>query len=117
MEFEPMDELEQEFRQALKRQPAPQGLKRKVMARRNRPARREVLSWFAWRGLAASLVSVVLCILAALVLFNPNEQREVEQRRKAEDVRLQVLAALRITNHAFEHMNKQLAAHGRISQE
>jgi hypothetical protein len=28
-----------------------------------------------------------------------------------------VLTALRITNHALEHMNKQLAAHHHVSHE
>jgi hypothetical protein len=112
-----MEELERELREALKRQPAPLGLKRRVMARRNGPAPRQVLPWFAWRGMAAAMVSVVLCIVAALAIHDGYERREAEQRRKAEDVRQQVMTALRITNHAFEHMNKQLAAHGHISQE
>jgi hypothetical protein len=117
VEFEPMEELERELRQALKRQPAPPGLKRKVMARRIEPARRQALPWFIWRGLAASIVSVSLCILVALAIYRGYEQREAEQRRQAEAIRQQVLTALRITNHAFEHMNKQLEAHGHAGQE
>lgn len=117
MEFEPMEELEQELREALKRQAAPPGLKRKVMARRIEPARWQVLPWLSWRGLAAASVSVVLCIVTALAIHGGYERREAEQRRKAEEIRLQVLTALRITNHAFEHMNKELKAHGHVGQE
>jgi hypothetical protein len=39
------------------------------------------------------------------------------ERRKGEEAKQQVFTALRITNHALDHMNKQLAAHGRLSQE
>jgi hypothetical protein len=110
VDFEPMDALEQELRQALKRQPAPMGLKRRVMARRGAAARRQALPWFAWRGLAASMVSAMLCILAALSLLHGERER---QRQEGEKARQQVLMALRITNHALDHMNRQLAAHHR----
>jgi hypothetical protein len=40
-----------------------------------------------------------------------------EEQRRGEAACQQVMTALRITNHAFEHMNKQLAAHHRVSQE
>jgi len=117
VKFEPMDEFEQELRQAFTRHPAPPGLKRKVMERRRTAVQRRSFPLFAWQGLAASFVSLSLCILAALAIYGGYERREAEQRRKAEDVRQQVLTALRITNHALEHMNQQLAAHGRASQE
>jgi anti-sigma factor RsiW len=113
VEFEPMEELERKLREALKRQPAPQSLKRKVMARRNRP-QRPARAWFAWRGMAASLVSAVLCILAALSIYgrHDSQRRQAEEARRGEAARQQVLMALRITNHALEHMNQQLAERG-----
>jgi hypothetical protein len=43
--------------------------------------------------------------------------RKQEERRKGEAARLQVLTALRITGHALNHMNKQLAEHDRANQE
>jgi len=110
-----MQEFERELREALKRCPAPSGLKRKLMERRHRPGQWLAFPLFAWRGLAASLVSVSLCILAALALYGDYEWRQVEQRREAEIASQQVMAALRITGHALNHMNRQLAAHRRAS--
>ena len=112
-----MDELEQELRKAFARQPAPPSLKPRIMQRRRGATQRRSFPLFAWSGLAASFVSVLLCILVALAVYGGYEQRKAEQRRKAEDVRQQVLTALRITNHALDHMNQQLAAHGRFSLE
>jgi hypothetical protein len=112
-----MDEFERELRQAFARQPAPPGLKNRIMQRRRTASSRRSFPFFAWNGLAASFVSVSLCILAALAIYGGYEQRQAEQRRKAEDVRQQVLIALRITNRALNHMNHQLAAHGRARQE
>jgi hypothetical protein len=112
-----MDEFEQELRQAFKRQPAPPGLKNRILQRRRIVAPRPSFPLFAWNRLAASFASLSLCILAALAIYGGYEQRQAEQRRKAEDVRQQVMTALRITNHALNHMNQQLAAHHRVRQE
>jgi len=89
VEFEPaeeMEEFEQELRHAFRRQPAPPGLKTRIMA------------------LAA--------VLAGAALW-----RQREEQRKGEAARQQVLTALRITSHALNQMNRQLAAHDRASQE
>jgi nicotinamide riboside transporter PnuC len=112
-----MEDSEQELRQAFDRLPAPASLKRKIMARRRGAAQRHSFPLFAWRGLAASIVSVSLCILAALVLYGDYQWREAEQRRKGEEARQQVLTALRITGRALNHMNQQLAAHHHASRE
>jgi hypothetical protein len=112
-----MEESEQELRHAFDRLPAPASLKRKIMARRRGAAQQLSFPLFAWRGLAASIVSVSLCILAALVIYGDYQWREAEQRRKGEEARRQVLLALRITNHALDHMNKQFAANGRAHHE
>jgi hypothetical protein len=112
-----MDEFEEEVRQAFERRPAPPGLKRRLMEKRRGPAQRKSFPLFAWRGLAASVVSVSLCILAALAVYGNYRQREAEKQREGEAARQQVLTALRITNHALDHMNKQLVARGRSSQQ
>ena len=104
-----MDELERELRQAFKRQPAPLSLKRKIMTRRQQaaaPQSHVVL----WQRLAATL-ALAAVLSGAAVLHHREEQR------KGEAARQQVLTALRITNHALEHMNKQLAAHHHASHE
>jgi predicted type IV restriction endonuclease len=41
----------------------------------------------------------------------------VEERRKGEAAREQVLTALRITGHALDQINTQLAAHSRAPHE
>ena len=91
VELEAMDEFEQELRQALERRPAPPGLKRKVMERRNRQqterlrsARRCGSGWrraWCWQG----------CWGAGL----PGATGK--KRRKGEAAREQVMTALRIT--------------------
>ena len=101
-----MEEFEQELRQALERRSAPLSLKRKVMARRGgrRPQRVAVF----WQRLAAGLV------LAAVLGGSAEWEAHVrEERRRGEAAREQVLTALRITGHALDRMNEQLAAHGR----
>jgi hypothetical protein len=107
VEFEPVDEFERELHEALVRRPAPPSLKRKIMERRGRalrPRRYAVL----WQRLAACLM------LAGALGGAVGWQRHVqEERRKGEAAREQVLTALRITGHALNHMNIQLAAHGR----
>jgi hypothetical protein len=108
-----MEEFEQELRQAFERRPAPPSLKRKLMARRadQRSTRRRQRPIQLWQRLAASLV------LAALVGGAAEWVRhDREERRQGEAARQQVLTALRITGHALNRMNTQLAAHDRTEQ-
>jgi hypothetical protein len=105
LDSEPKDDLDRELRQAFQRQPAPPGLKRRLLdeRRRQRSARvhrRVVL----WQRLAATLV--LACTLGGLLAW-----RHVRQERKGQELRQQVLTAFRITNHALDQMNRQLASH------
>jgi hypothetical protein len=106
VEFEAMEEFERELRQALERRPAPPGLKRRLMEKRRARQPHSTV----WLRLAAS-------IALAAVLGGAAEWRHQEERRKGEEARRQVLTALRITNHALNQMNAQLAAHSRNAQE
>ena len=99
-----MDDFESQLRQALQRRPAPPGLKRRLMEKR-RPRRPAAV----WQRLAASLAM-------AAVLAGGFAWRNREEQRKGEAARQQVLTALRITGRALDHMNTQLAAHGRATQ-
>jgi hypothetical protein len=101
-----MEEFERELRQALERRSAPVSLKGKIMARRGaRQPRRQAV---AWQRLAAALV------MAAVVGGAAEWEAHLrEERRRGEAAREQVLTALRITGHALDQMNRQLAAHGR----
>ena len=104
MGLEPMDDLERELRQGLLRLPAPPGLKRKIMARKRaldaeKTHRRVVF----WQRLAAS---IVLCgaVGGGVTWHN------VQEQRKGEAARQQVMMALRIAGRALDQVNAQLAA-------
>jgi hypothetical protein len=103
-----MDEFEQELQQAFERRPAPPGLKRKLMARRSAQVPRHVS--VIWQRLAASIV-LIAALAGGVALRQREEQREEEAARQ------QVMKALRITAHALNQMNAQLAAHSRAAQE
>jgi hypothetical protein len=103
-----MDDFERELQQAFARRPAPPSLKRRVLERRRRP---QLLPPFLnWQRLAAS-------IALTAVLAGGVEWRIVEERRKEDVARRQVLMALRITGHALNQMNAKLAAHSRGAQD
>lgn len=102
---EPMDSFEHELQQGMLRLPAPPGLKRKILARKKaldaeRTHRRVVF----WQRLAASIV--LCCAVGGGVTWH-----NVQQRRKGEAARQQVMVALRIASHALDQMNAQLAEH------
>lgn len=121
MEHEPLDEFEQELRQALERRPAPPGLKGRILERR--AAERAKRGWlkrmFAvpkggrvqfgiWAKVAATLV--IVAIIGGGVEWRV---KQVEEQRKGEEARQQVLTALRITGHALDQVQENLAAHDR----
>ena len=109
MELEPKDDLERELEQSLVqnlvRLPAPPGLKRKIMARKQaRDAERKHHRVVLWQRLAAS---VLVCAAAGGAVTWHN----VQERRKGEEARQQVMVALRIAGRALDQMNAQLAEH------
>ncbi len=107
MGLEPMEEFEQELRQALERRSAPASLKGRIMARRSAQRPRS----YVWQRLAAAV------LLAAVMGGAAGWDVHVrEERRRGEAAREQVMTALRITGHALNHMNRQLAAHGRAQE-
>ena len=112
MVHEPFDEFEIELKQALERRPAPPGLKRRLLVQRAaRTRQREARSSLVlWQRLAASVV------LVAALAGGLGWRRHEEEQRKGEQARQQVLTALRITSHALDHAQAQLAAHDRDSE-
>ncbi len=99
-----MDDFERELRQAFERRPAPPGLKRRLMDRRRRPQAQR--SFLTWQRMAAS-------VALTAVLAGGVEWRIIEERRKEEVAREQVMTALRITGRALNQMNARLGArHG-----
>ena len=102
-----MDEFEQELSKAMVRRPAPPSLKRKILDRRRRQnTERLHARMIMWQRLAASIV------LAAIV-GGAYMWHSAEERRKGEEARQQVMTALRITSHALQQMNQQIADHNR----
>ena len=106
-----MNDLENELRQALERRPAPPSLKHKVMERRDAlhaQRRHGHMVWWQRLAVAATLAGV----LAGALVW-----RHLEQQRKGEEVRREVMTALRITSRALDQMQSQLQAHNRDSQD
>lgn len=107
---EQVDEFERELRQVMERKPAPPSLKRRIMqqrdARRTQKVRIQAV-W--WQRLAASLV-------LAGVIAGGYSWRQVEERRKGEEAKRQLLTALRITGRALNDMNRRLAEHDRADK-
>jgi hypothetical protein len=103
----PMDrdgEFESELRQAFVRRPAPPSLKRRILdARSRRRTERRHRRFVVWQRLAASLA-------VAVVLGGGFTWHHVQEERKGEEARQQVMTALRITNRALDEMNARLAA-------
>jgi hypothetical protein len=110
VEFEPRDDIEQELREAMLRLPAPPSLKRKILARRQRQNTQRVHARLVmWQRLAASIV--LAAVAGGAYLWH-----DAEERRKGEEARQQVLTALRITSHALQQMNQQLADRNRNAE-
>ncbi len=107
MEFEPIDDFERELRQSFARKPAPLGLKGKITSRRRQAQRSHAA---LWQRLAASLA------LAAVIGGAAEWDLHRREEQRGEAARRQVLTALRITGHALDNMNQQLAAHDRDQQ-
>ncbi len=114
MDFERPDQgqnkstsFERELKQAMERRPAPPSLKRRILQQRSmRRHRTRTGHTMWWQRLAAS-------VLLVGVIAGGYSWRQVEDRRKGEEARQQVLTALRITNRALNDMNRRLAARNR----
>jgi hypothetical protein len=100
-------EFERELKQAMERRPAPPSLKRRILQKRSTLRTERVQSYTMWwQRLAAS-------VLLVGVIAGGYSWRQVEDRRKGEEAKQQVLTALRITNRALNDMNRRLAARNR----
>jgi hypothetical protein len=105
-----MDEFEQELQQAMLRRPAPPSLEGKIFASRKRQNSQRVHARMVmWQRLAASII--LAAVAGGAFLWH-----DAEERRKGEEARQQVLTALRITSHALQRMNQQLADRNRNAE-
>lgn len=101
-ESELNDAFERELRQAMERKPAPPSLKRHILQRRSaRRTERAHTYTVWWQRLAAS-------VLLVGVIAGGYSWRRIEDRRKGEEAKEQVMTALRITTRALNDMNRRL---------
>jgi len=99
--------FERDLRQAMERKPAPPSLKRRILqARSARRTQKIHTQTVWWQRLAAS-------VLIVGVVAGGYSWRQVEERRKGEQAKQQVLTALRITNRALNDMNRRLTGRNR----
>jgi hypothetical protein len=105
------DNFEERVRQAFSRRPAPPSLKRRILNARNQRRTVRLHSRVVlWQRLAAGFV-------LAAALGGVLTWRHIEEQRRGEAAREQVLTALRITNHALNQIQARLAARDRADHE
>lgn len=108
-----MDDFEKELQEALQRRPAPPSLKRRMLEQRGRRLiMRRHSQVLLWQRLAASLA--LAAVLGAGADWGI---RRLQDRRKGEEARRQVLIALRITGYALNQVNTRLASRDRGTGE
>jgi len=107
---EKIDEFERELKQAMERRPAPPSLKGRILQQRSARRTERVHSYTVWwQRLAAS-------VLLAGVIAGGYGWRQIEERRKGEEAKQQVLTALRITNQVLNNMNRRLTDRNRAEK-
>ena len=106
-----MDEFESKLQPAFVRRPAPPGLKKRILDQRNRRRSEQFHHRVVfWQRLAAVFV-------LAAALGGGLTWRHLEQQRRGEAAREEVMTALRITNHALDQIHARLAARNRADHE
>jgi hypothetical protein len=99
-----MDEFEKELSEAMTRRPAPPGLKGRILAERaQRVAAERNGRSVMWMRLAASVA-----IAAMLSGAGVWQWRRVEEHRRGEEARQQVMTALGVTARALDKVQKHL---------
>jgi hypothetical protein len=103
-----MADFEGMLQEAMQRQEAPLGLKQRVLARARERRRAEQRSWWQvwmWQRVAASAVLAIA--VGGFVVYQQHERR-VEEQRKGEVAREQVMTAFRITSKTLGRVNERL---------
>lgn len=95
-------EFERKLRLAMRRREAPLGLQSRVLARARERRRAQSGRWWMLQRIAAS--AVLAAIFGGVAVY-----RQVEERRKGEQARAQVMTALRITSRTLDKVNQRLA--------
>ena len=108
-----MADFEGMLREAMQRQEAPLGLKQRVLAKARERRRAEQRPWWRvwmWQRVAAS--AVLAMAVGGFVVYQQHERR-VEEQRRGEEAREQVMTAFRITSKALGRVNERLTVDSR----
>jgi len=104
-----MADFEGMLQEAMQRQEAPLGLKQRVLAKARERRRAEQRPWWRvwmWQRVAAS--AVLAMAVGSFVVYQQHERR-VEEQRKGEEAREQVMTAFRITSKTLGRVNERLS--------
>jgi hypothetical protein len=96
-----LSEFERKLRRAMVYREAPVGLKSRVLARARE--RRQKQHGWRWMMQRVAASAVLAAMAGGFVVY-----RQVEERRKGEEAREQVLTALRITNRTLDKVSARL---------
>jgi hypothetical protein len=110
----PHDGLDEELRQALRREEAPPGFAERVLAGVRRQEATEPW-WRRWTRLhvVALRYATALVLVVAVVIGTWEYQRYRQERREGEAARQQVLLALRITSRKLQYAQAKVSEAGR----
>ena len=106
-----MDEFETKLRQTLERRPAPPGLKQRILDERSRRRRVRL------HGRSVFMQRLVASLVLAAAAGGAIVWRHVQEQRKGQAARQQVLTALRITARALDQVQARLADRDRGSEQ
>ena len=103
-----MNRLEEELRNAMRREEPPEGFVERVLARTTATKQSAWTNLFAWRGLRWALAGT-MCLL---VLASGIEYRQTRQERaRGEAAKEQVMLALRIAAHKLQFAQAKAQQH------
>lgn len=104
-------QFEDELRQAFLRRPAPPGLKRRILNQRAQ------LRTVQMRSRVVLVQRLAACLVLAASIGGGFTWHYIDQQRKGEAAREQVMTALRITNRTLDQIQVRLAARDRTDRE
>lgn len=100
------NEVEQALREALRREPAPEGLAERILQRAGRqapsPLRNPIAPWWRLPALRWAVAAVAIACAGGAILEHRQQQLRGEQARQ------QVLLALRITGSRLRIVQEQV---------
>ena len=108
-ENQEMADFEGMLRDAMQRQDAPLGLEQRVLARVRERRRAEQRPWWRIHMVQRVAASVVLAVVLGGGLVYQQHEKRVEEQRKGEEAKEQVMTAFRITTRTLGRVNERLA--------